>query len=295
MTNKIRHAYLICAHSNYKTLSLLLKALDSDNVDIYLHIDQKSQFTSRDKEKLLENIKSSKVYFSKRIDIRWGGYSQTQMFIILMQQALSTSKYDYFHMITGHTLPIKSKDFIENFYVENYGKEFIHFSTTDGYDRVKYFWPYVENFSNLKGIKKIINKVLLALQRRLNVDIFKRHKIEYKWGSAYGSITENFAKYLVSQEKKIKKYFSHTPISCESYLQTVIWNSPFKDNIFAFNENCNHLLYVKWDSGYCHAESITPQEIEMISKKSKSLWACKFDDETSYECYNKITNQFTII
>ena len=288
MSYNIRHAYLICAHSNYKTLGLLLRDLDSSNVDIYLHIDLKSQFTNKDKEELLTNVKESNVYFSKRMSIQWGGISQTKMFLMLIRQALATGKYDYLHMLTGQTLPIKSKKYIENFYDQNFGKEFVHFSTGDSYDRVKYYCPYTENCLYLKGIKKYINIYFILLQQKLNIDVFKRFNWKYKWGSAYGSITESFAKYLISQENKIEKCFSHTKISCESYLQTVLWNSPFKENIFALNEENKQLLYVNWDSRHIHGETIKAADVERIVKESTSLWACKFNDETSYECFNKI-------
>ncbi len=288
MNYNIRHAYLICAHNNYKTLGQLLRDLDSSNVDIYLHIDSKSQLTNKDKEELLANVKESKIYFSKRTSIAWGGYSQTKMFLMLMSQALTEGQYDYLHMITGQTLPIKSKEYIENFYGENFGLEFVHFSASDSYERVKYYCPYTENYPYLKGIKKYVNRYFIILQQKLNIDVFKRFNWEYKWGSAYGSITESFAKYLISQENKIKRCFSHSKISCESYLQTVLWNSPFKDNIFAPDEEDKQLLYVKWDSRHIHGETIEVADVEKIVKESKSLWACKFSDEASYECFNEI-------
>ena len=287
MAYKNRHAYLICAHNNYKTLALLLETLDSSNVDIYIHIDRKSEFTLKDKEDITANVKESKIYFSKRINVWWGGYSQTKAFVNLIRQAVETGKYDYFHMLTGQTMPIKSKALIEEFYEKNYGKEFIHFSTTDSYDRVRYYLPFSENFSNLKGIKRFINRAFISLQKRIKIDLFKHHNLEYRWGSAFGSITEGFAKYLISQENKIKKCFSHTPISCESYLQTVLWNSQFRDNIFEFGEKENHLLYVKWEGGYGHADVINKEEFQTIASVSKALWACKFDDKTSCECFRK--------
>lgn len=38
-----KHAYLIMAHGNWKILELLLKLLDFENNDIFLHIDEKAK------------------------------------------------------------------------------------------------------------------------------------------------------------------------------------------------------------------------------------------------------------
>ena len=37
-----KHAYLIIAHKNDYTLSSLLKAIDNENNDIFLHMDKKN-------------------------------------------------------------------------------------------------------------------------------------------------------------------------------------------------------------------------------------------------------------
>lgn len=38
-----KHAYLIIAHKNDYTLSSLLKAIDNENNDIFLHMDKKNK------------------------------------------------------------------------------------------------------------------------------------------------------------------------------------------------------------------------------------------------------------
>ena len=72
------------------------------------------KFTNEEKDELLKNVKESKVYFSKRTAIAWGGFSQTKMFLMLMRQALNSGKYDYLHMLTGQTLLIRSKEYLED-------------------------------------------------------------------------------------------------------------------------------------------------------------------------------------
>ena len=66
-----RQAYLIIAHRYDETFKTLLRMLDSDENDIYVHMDLKNkQFDEDDCRKL---IKRSDIYFTKRTSVTWGG------------------------------------------------------------------------------------------------------------------------------------------------------------------------------------------------------------------------------
>ncbi len=72
MEKNKKHAYLIMAHNNFNQLKKLLELLDYEKNDIYIHIDKKSKF---DKSELVKDIKKSKVYFTERINVKWGSYN----------------------------------------------------------------------------------------------------------------------------------------------------------------------------------------------------------------------------
>ena len=64
-----KHAYLIIAHNQFSLLTKLLKCLDDERNDIYIHIDKKV------KENLdfLNNICiKSNIKLVKRIKVTWG-------------------------------------------------------------------------------------------------------------------------------------------------------------------------------------------------------------------------------
>ena len=70
-----RHAFLIMAHNHFDFLKILLKRLDDPRNDIYLHVDRKAaDFSAREFDSLLSY---SQLYFTERMDVHWGGYSQT--------------------------------------------------------------------------------------------------------------------------------------------------------------------------------------------------------------------------
>lgn len=117
------HAYLIIAHNNFKQLQILINLLDDDRNDIFIHIDKKVEELP-----LLTTNKSKLFILDKRIDVRWGNVNQIETEILLFETAVKHNQYEYYHLISGVDLPIKSNDYIHNFFKINNGKEFVGFS-----------------------------------------------------------------------------------------------------------------------------------------------------------------------
>ena len=69
-----RHAYLIMAHSHFDFLKELLLCLDDRRNDIYLHIDLKAG--SFDFAGFSQLLSQSGLFFTERLSVSWGGYSQ---------------------------------------------------------------------------------------------------------------------------------------------------------------------------------------------------------------------------
>ena len=160
----IKHAYLIMAHGKFQQLIILLKMLDSAHNDIFLHIDKKVK--DFPKQEIAESVSLSKLYFVNRIDVNWGAFSQIDCELLLLEQAVKNGDYQYIHLLSGADLPIKSQEYIIQFYQENNGKEFIDFDIDkDEYaDRCKYYWPFRERLGR-KGnlnVARLMSGALLA-------------------------------------------------------------------------------------------------------------------------------------
>ena len=69
-----RHAYLILCHTDFSLLCLLVKLLDDERNDIYIHIDRKADLS----ELHLETKKAGLCVLEHRIDARWGDFSLVQ-------------------------------------------------------------------------------------------------------------------------------------------------------------------------------------------------------------------------
>lgn len=108
----MRHGFLIIAHNQWWQLRELIKALDAEGHDLYIHVDKKAKdFNIADFNGI---TRYSPVYFFSEYEVFWGGFSQVQTELFLFEKSFQ-QKYDYYHLISGADLPIKSNREIDAF------------------------------------------------------------------------------------------------------------------------------------------------------------------------------------
>ena len=109
-----KHAYLIIAHNEFYILEKLIKLIDNEKNDIFLHIDKKVK--NFDFKKFERMVKKSNLYFTKRIDVVWASSSQIKCELLMLEEATKKGNYSYYHLISGVDLPIKSQEYIHDFF-----------------------------------------------------------------------------------------------------------------------------------------------------------------------------------
>ena len=109
-----KHAFLIMAHSDFGALEKLLSALDDVRNDIYLHVDKKSP--NVDCDRLRYCVKKAGLFFAKRRNIYWGHSSVVKCEISLLEMATAREHYHYYHLLSGVDFPLKSQDYIHDFF-----------------------------------------------------------------------------------------------------------------------------------------------------------------------------------
>ena len=224
------------AHTNFGLVSRILKKLDHPDNTIYVHIDAKSLFSKEDEELLLSSCQASKVILVDRRRVNWGGYSQIQLEMHILNAAVC-GQYDYYHFLSGVDFPTKPMADIYDFFEKHTGYEFIHFCsdefTRQQAHRYCRYHFLQEKCGRAGGIVMFAEKGLLLMQKILGINRAKKHKgIQFKSGSNWISITHKFALYLLSKEKEIHDLFSRSLCCDEFFVQTMAYNSPFKENIF---------------------------------------------------------------
>ncbi len=275
------HAYLIIAHNEFGLLKKLINLLDCNSNGIYIHIDKKNEnFNFAEFEKI---TKKANLVFVPRVEVSWSGFSQVQSELSLIKEAVK-KEYDYYHLISGSDLPLKSNEFIDDFFEKNRGKEFILFEEIEPYiyKRVRYYHFLREFlFKYKKGqFLRFLNEVSIIPQILLGINRIKRNGLEIKKGSQWFSITHSLAKFICENEKYIYKNFKYTSCADEMFLQTLVHNSKFKNSVV--NDNCRH---IDWTRGRPY---IFRKEDYQSLINSDKLWARKFSEKIDKEIVENI-------
>ena len=286
------HAYMIIAHNQFELLEKLIMALDDARNDIFVHIDAKIKIF--DFEHFKSVTQYSRVIFTdKRVDVTWGDYSQVETEFELIKTAVKNEKadkpYSYFHLISGVDLPIKSNDYIHTFFEENRGKEFIHFTDNEvsqlSVNRLQYYHFFRRRRNTFT---KVLSQALLRAQKLIGVNRLKRENIAVQKGCNWFSITGEFAHYVVDKIDNFEKYFKHSYCADEVFIQTMLVNSPFKDNLYMPDCNNNHeacMRFIDWERGNPYV--FKSEDYELLVS-SPCIFARKFDINADVDIINKI-------
>lgn len=231
-----------------------------------------------------------------------GGYSQIKTEIDLLKAAIP-QKYQYYHLLSGADLPLKSQEYIHQFFSDNQGKEFVQLGTKEyiknTQQRYKYYWIFQENLGNGRknALYKALNKLRYAtvfLQSVFKIDRRKRNEDVFECyysGAQWFSITHDFAKYVVSKEKQIRRVFNKTTCCDEVFLQTILMNSRFKENLYHKESDGDYIAIMRkidWNRGSPYTWLKNDYE-ELIN--SEFLFARKFSETVDSEIIDKIFNK----
>lgn len=291
----LRHAYLIVAHNDWELLKILIELIDSSNHDIYIHIDKKSKNVPVNE--ISGSAKESGIFIYQEYKVYWGGYSIVQAEMLLLKNAY-LNKYDYYHILSGADLPIQSKDYIDTFFEKNRGKEFIAFyeRNSETIRRTKYY-HFLQNYRRRFKIQ-FFNEIFTFLERSLllgqmiiHIDRMRKFSdIEIMKGSQWCSITHEFVEHVLGCEQLIEKVFRYTSCADELFLQTIVWNSKFKEKLFQSKDIENNLRLIDWTRGV-NGNPYTFKKIDFdLIKNSKCLFARKFNTSVDKAIINEIYN-----
>jgi hypothetical protein len=276
----MKHAYLIIAHTDFELLKTLIHLLDDERNDLYLHIDKKvKNFNPKD----FNTIHAKLFILQKRIDVRWAHFSQINVELLLFETAYKNGPYQYYHLISGVDLPLKSQDEIHHFCDTNAGKEFVGFYPTRDEESRKNICQYFFFLKYERDVNRYVQiffSKLRRLIRRTIGRIFGERKMNLicKKGHNWVSITHAFCGYLLSHKKWIKKRFKFTIFGDENFLHTILWNSSFHNNLYNNNDaNEGSMREIDWIRGRPYTWQI--EDFDFL-KKSNKLFARKFSSKT---------------
>lgn len=281
-----RHAYLIIAHTDFNLLRKLISELDDERNDIYIHIDRKSRNFDR---KFLEGcLKKSRLIYIPRRNIYWGHYSIVSCEISLLRTAIQNGPYRYYHLISGQDFPIRSQDYIHEVF-DNSNLEYITSwecmtgvddarNYTDSYSYYYFMFRFLDKYRYRFGhpvakFYKKLEKKSIAIQKKIGVDRSRNNSFAIYKGDQWFSITDAFARYVVSKEGEIRKKLKYTMAPDEMLLATLAQSSEFKETIAYEN-----FRLIDWNRGTPYTFGEADYD-EVIS--SDKLFVRKVSEKTS--------------
>ena len=272
----MRHAWLILTHGNFEILEKQLRFLDSENADFYIHADAKTAF---DPERFRAVPEKSRVTFVKRHRISWGHFAMVEAELELLRAAVPGG-YDYYHLLSGVDVPVKTRAYIENYFTRAPGRNYVSFlspeiSRTDLY-RVRFYYPLQRYNIRKPAVRRTLRNLSAALQLGFGVDRTRRRPdgFVFQKGAQWFSITHALAQYLLEKESEIREFFSDTYCPDEMFVQTEIVNSPFRDTLpeHAFeNDYASCLRYIDWQRAIpTHSRTATSMNFSPHRKRRSS-------------------------
>jgi hypothetical protein len=297
-----RHAYLIVAHNEFNMLKLLIASLDDCRNDIYIMVDAKANsFEQKDFYKI---TKYSNVFFIKRIKSYWSAYVHLKAYIMLFKESYR-KKYEYYHVISGVDIPLKTQDEIHTFFENNAGKEFIMFNKSEYRPQTvkekflslfrasieergnyRFFAQRHLNWQRMKSLSDLIlggtGRILLAFQKIFHITC--NNDITIYHGADWFSITHDLVGLILEKEIWIEKHFHISFCPSEFFVQTIVMDSGLKENIYE-NGFMRHIDWNRSKSEIPYIFKIADYE-ELVN--SDNFFARKFSTLVDKEIIRKL-------
>ena len=279
---------IICHQLTNPLIFLVNELIKSPHSIIIIHVDKKTDIHTI-KSQILEH---AQIHFIEdRVDVQWGGYSQIDATLKLLNYAQEFD-YKYFSLLSGDDIPLKDVNTIEKFLLES-GKEFLgHDKYVDPIPRVKYIYPDFFYERNKSFIKKIACKIVSNLHKlgflKQNLD---QLPILYK-GTSWFTLSKEAIQYILRYIEKNPNYdvaFQKSYCGDEVYFHTIIYNSPFKENLnldYGLTPPEMALRYIDWKTGPDYPRILDDMDFDRM-QKSNTLFARKMKKNISFELLKK--------
>lgn len=289
------------AYDNFDQLNKLVKALDDERNMIFIHIDKKvKEFTEDVKKKILGGVTKSKIEIYSNIAVYWSHYSLVECELFLLEKAVEKGSFAYYHLLSGQCFPIKSQNYIHEFFEKHEGKEFIDYQSSflekhsdTIMKRIRYYHPFRKycRISKIKWINDFfrgLNLICITGQKRLKVDRCKKNNLDICYGSQWFSITDVFARYVLSMKSFVERNFKYSNSSDELFLQTILKASPFLKNLYKETSNTfyGNMRLVDFSRG--NPYTFRSSDIEEI-KSSEYLFIRKVDERVDKDILDIIS------
>jgi len=272
---QVRIAYFIMVHHKPDVFRAMFEKIYTRDQFYLIHIDRKA------KPEITEEIQVylmqyPNAFILESMNIVPGGFSMIQAELNAMEYLLNVSRdWDYFINLSGEDHPLKSQNIIRQFLTANNGRNYLFY-----YDQ-KYYRP--------DTLQRIQNH-FTELTHKISSLIYKREfmdgVIPYIGGKWF-MFTRETCTFLINNKRVMdfEDYYLHTLLPAESFFQTVLMNTVFKDIIVNDDKRASiEKNFFNKNQYYTHL-------IESL-KKSNQLFIRKVNHTTNESILQYINDSF---
>jgi len=259
MAEPMNLAYLVLAHHQPQHLARLIRTLNSPGTRFFVHLDGRApmrDFTS---------IAGRNVSFcDRRTRIHWGEFSIVQATLDLMGFAMAAAPlHDRFVLLSGADYPLRSNEYIQNYLAQHPEAEFMNLVTVPD-ERVGKSLERVTTHRVLaasgpvgRRIRKAASAVGIPVDRQRD---FRKYldPLTPCAGSMWWALSRDACAHILNfarSETRVMRFFHGTVIPDELVFQTILGNSPFRENVR------RNLTYTDWSGGGVHPSYIDESHV----------------------------------
>lgn len=273
----IRIAYFIMIHHKPDVFKVMFEKIYTRDQFYLIHIDRKA------KEEFIEEIQQylihfPNVYILESMNIVAGGFSIIQAQLNAMEFLLNvTAEWDYFINLSGEDYPLKSQNIIRQFLTMNNGRNYLFY--------------YDQKFYRPDTLQRIQNH-FTELSHKISSFIYKRAFMEGVIpyiGGKWFIFTRETCSFLTNNKRVMdfEDYYLHTLLPAESFFQTVLMNTVFKDIIV----NDDKRAFI--EKTFFNKNSYQTSFIQSLTD-SNQLFIRKIDNETSQSILKYIDETYLL-
>ncbi|MGE5658573.1 MAG: beta-1,6-N-acetylglucosaminyltransferase [Actinomycetota bacterium] len=278
-------AYLILAHKYPQQLFRLLQGLQTQQTSFFIHIDRKVENSTY--YQIVEQLRGiENVHFLKRYPCFWGHFNLVKATLEGIRYIINLGvDFDYAVLLSGQDYLIKPTTYIEEFFTKHKGNQFLEFFPIHAPNK------WTNNRDYYQAFKRICHWHFRFRSKHFYLPIQRNFPkgFEPYGGSQWWCLSRECLEYIntiVHQKSWPIDYFKYVLIPDEIFFQTLILNSPFKEQVI--NDD---LRYTDWENPNPNVPAtLVKTDFEKLAKSPK-LFARKFDMNRDAEIFDLLDRQ----
>ena len=280
MADGAKIAYCITVHKDETQVQRLIKRLSNPNNHFFVKIFRATDDKSKEAwQSALKPFDGSNLHYELSQESVWGAFGQVQTTMDIMRY-FAAKEYDYFINLSGQCYPLMSNEEIGTFFQNKENSYIEHFSLP------------TENWTD-GGMPRLNYHYIKVGERRTSKIPRLRRSLPYGFkpygGPNWFCLNRKHVDHILSftdEHPRLAKFFRTSLSPDEMFFQTILLNSPLKDNLTQ-----DSLRYIDWFRKAGPLPAVLTSDDLPALKRCGKMFARKFDIRVDSQVLDAIDAQ----